>query len=79
MRYVNTNTNNLQITTTTTNNYSKTFGCRGDSSCKGGKCDCCRSAILEFLLWCRDGGCSGIVEIVVVVTVMVFSFVVMVA
>ena len=43
-----------------------------DSCCKGGKCDCCRSAILKFLLGGKDGCGSGICGIVVVVLVMVW-------
>ena len=34
--------------------------CGGNSCCKGGKCDCCRNAILKCMLGGRDGGASGI-------------------
>ena len=36
----------------------------------GGKCDCCRSAILKCFLVGRDGGVSGIGEVLVVEMVM---------
>ena len=43
------------------------------SCCKGDKCDCCKSAILKFLLGGADDGSSSIGEILVDVAVMVLD------
>ena len=48
----------------------KSFTNVGESCYKFGKCDCCRSATLMFLLGGTDGGGSCIGGILVVVFVM---------
>jgi len=53
----------------TTNNLSPHIGGGSESCCKGGKCDCCMSDILKFLLSGTDGGGSGICTIVVLAMV----------